>query len=90
MKLVPFNREVVKKLSKEGFTHIEIKPAISKENSWLNDEKDLQVLKALDRIDTMPSNAAYVPIKSEVIEGLLSNKAINCFIIVPMALEIVR
>jgi hypothetical protein len=86
MKLVPFNREVAKKLSKEGFTHVEIKPAIPKENSWLDDDKDLRVLKALDRVDTLPTSAEYVPLKSDTVEGFLSDKKVNSFIMVPNGL----
>lgn len=83
MKLVPFDGSVRKKLIKEGFSHIEIRETISDDYSHSASDKKVQMFKALDRVDTMPHNANFVPIGSDVIDKYLSDDKLNCYIVVP-------
>jgi len=81
MKLVPFDKDVREQLAKHGYTHIEIRDIIP--DDYLNSgNKQIQMFKALDRIDTMPASAKIVPIRSKTIDNFLSNPDLNCYIAV--------
>jgi hypothetical protein len=82
MKLLQFNRDIHKRLQQHGYTHIEIRNKIANEHSWVPDTKDIQLLKALDRVDMLPLTAKFEPIHSEAVESLLSQSDLHCFIIV--------
>lgn len=82
MKLIPFSKEIHEKLAAYGYTHIEIREAISDEYLAGDEHKNVQVFKALDRIDTMPASANIVPLSSKTIDKYLSNKKLNCYIVV--------
>lgn len=84
MKLVPFNRDTHKKLLQRGYGYVEIKQLLSGEQSWVSDAKDLQILKALDIVDTLPVNAVFVSLESEKVESFLSADDLHYFVIVDL------
>ena len=47
----------------------------------MNDAKDLQILKALERLDTVAAHRRIEPIESPTIRRYLSDRTMNYFII---------
>lgn len=82
MKIVTFNKDVHNALISKGYTHLEIRERISDEFIGLGEHKQVQIFKALDRIDTMPAHIRVVPIQSKTISEMLTDEKLNCYVVV--------
>ncbi|MBS1586501.1 MAG: hypothetical protein JSS82_13250 [Bacteroidetes bacterium] len=82
MKIVSFNREVHNALISKGYTHLEIRERINDEFVGDPGHKQVQIFKALDRIDTMPAKSHIELISSTVINNLLSDEELNCYVVI--------
>jgi hypothetical protein len=80
MSLVPFNERIYQQLLQNGYTHVEFRHLLKKHETPSG--KDTQILKALERTDTLPTTSQYEAIDSERVSNLLLDTETNSFIII--------
>ncbi len=82
MRLVQLTRDSYKNLIDNGYAYVELRQMIPADNSWLPNGKDIQILKAVESIDTIPKTSTYFPIKSNQVFNFFADEKANYFVLV--------
>lgn len=82
MKTIPFSKEIHNKLISTGYTHLEISEGVNDEFITDAEPQPVHTFTPLRQIDTVTAESRVVPIYSTIIDKMLADNRLKCFIVV--------